>query len=539
MPAVPRRRRSGQRCVTRGEQLAGPARAAFVFPRMFGEALTPPMAADLVGIARDWEPDLLVHEQAELAAPLVGGRSCGAERHPLLRDRRAGWRPSTSRPSCWPGCGRRTASRCRRTPAATGPAISTSVRPRCRPCRSTTSEVQPLRPVRTPARCRQPAEPLVYVTLGTVAAAPGAAARRRGRRGWAAGPRAGGARTPDRSRTRSGSSPGTCRWSRGSTRPRCWAAALPWSRTVARAPSWVRWLGACPSSACRRPRTSSATPRAVSRAGASLTLAPAEVSRRQSGPRSSGCCRTPTSGWEHSGWPPRSRRCPPPRPWCPSSWHASIIMGLTRTTHATADDGTRLAVHVHGSGTPLLCLPGGPMLDSGYFRDLGGLDAHRAFAPPRPARDRRVGRAGRPRVVPLRPAGRRRRGGTPPPRPRADRPARPLRRRRPRLRTTPAAHPDRVARLVLVAPSARGLDIEITDEARSKIARLRQGEPWYAEAEAALVRIQAGTGDERGLGGHLAVHVRPLGRRGPRLTRPGWTSAATTRRRWRSARTVP
>ena len=28
---------------------AGPARAAYVFPRMFGEALTPPMAADLVG----------------------------------------------------------------------------------------------------------------------------------------------------------------------------------------------------------------------------------------------------------------------------------------------------------------------------------------------------------------------------------------------------------------------------------------------------------------------------------------------------------
>src|SRR4029078_6906474 len=39
-----------------GEELAGPARAAFVFPRMFGEALTPPMAADLVGIARDWGP---------------------------------------------------------------------------------------------------------------------------------------------------------------------------------------------------------------------------------------------------------------------------------------------------------------------------------------------------------------------------------------------------------------------------------------------------------------------------------------------------
>ena len=59
-----------------------------------------------------------------------------------------------------------------------------------------------------------------------------------------------------------------------------------------------------------------------------------------------------------------------------------------------------------------------------------------------------------------------------------------------------AAHPDRVARLVLVAPSVRGLGIEITDEARSEIARLREGEPWYAEAAAALVRIQTGAGDE-------------------------------------------
>ena len=39
---------------------------------MFGEALTPPMARDLLDIARDWGPDLLVHEHAELAAPLVG-----------------------------------------------------------------------------------------------------------------------------------------------------------------------------------------------------------------------------------------------------------------------------------------------------------------------------------------------------------------------------------------------------------------------------------------------------------------------------------
>ncbi len=47
------------------------------------------------------------------------------------------------------------------------------------------------------------------------------------------------------------------------------------------------------------------------------------------------------------------------------------------------------------------------------------------------------------------------------------------------------------------------------------MARRRAGEPWYAEAAAALARVQAGTGDERGLVGDLAVHPRSLGRRHP------------------------
>jgi UDP:flavonoid glycosyltransferase YjiC (YdhE family) len=51
--------------------LPGDQRPMFVFPRMFGEALTPPMAEDLVPLARTWRPDLLVHEHAELAAPLA------------------------------------------------------------------------------------------------------------------------------------------------------------------------------------------------------------------------------------------------------------------------------------------------------------------------------------------------------------------------------------------------------------------------------------------------------------------------------------
>ena len=47
-------------------------RAAFVFPHMFGAGATPAMMADLLPIAREWTPHLLVHEHAELAAPLVG-----------------------------------------------------------------------------------------------------------------------------------------------------------------------------------------------------------------------------------------------------------------------------------------------------------------------------------------------------------------------------------------------------------------------------------------------------------------------------------
>ena len=47
-------------------------RAAFAFPHMFGAWATPAMAAQLLPLASEWRPDLLVHEAAELASPLVG-----------------------------------------------------------------------------------------------------------------------------------------------------------------------------------------------------------------------------------------------------------------------------------------------------------------------------------------------------------------------------------------------------------------------------------------------------------------------------------
>ncbi len=52
--------------------LPPPQRAAVAFREMFAAQAAPAMLADLLPACRDWSPDLLVHEPAELAAPLVG-----------------------------------------------------------------------------------------------------------------------------------------------------------------------------------------------------------------------------------------------------------------------------------------------------------------------------------------------------------------------------------------------------------------------------------------------------------------------------------
>lgn len=143
----------------------------------------------------------------------------------------------------------------------------------------------------------------------------------------------------------------------------------------------------------------------------------------------------------------------------------------------------------------MLCLPGGPMLDSAYFRDLGGLAERRAFArmdlrgtgdsevPPDPASyrcDRQVADVE---------AVRRHLGLT----------------RLDLMGHSAGAnlayryaeqHPDRVGRLLLVTPSTRGVGVEISDDARTAMARRRSREPWYAEAAAALQRVQEGSEDE-------------------------------------------
>lgn len=51
--------------------LAPQDHAAFAYPTMFGAWAAPAMVQDLLPLARAWQPDVLVHETAELGAPLV------------------------------------------------------------------------------------------------------------------------------------------------------------------------------------------------------------------------------------------------------------------------------------------------------------------------------------------------------------------------------------------------------------------------------------------------------------------------------------
>ncbi|MFF5501298.1 alpha/beta fold hydrolase [Streptomyces roseolus] len=166
----------------------------------------------------------------------------------------------------------------------------------------------------------------------------------------------------------------------------------------------------------------------------------------------------------------------------------------------SAPDGTLLAYHESGprSGAPLLCLPGGPMQDSAYLGDLGGLGGRRivrldlrgtgaSAAPADPGSyrcDRLVGDVEALRVhlgldaVDLlgHSAG-------------ANLAA---------LYVT--RHAERVRRLVLVTPGTAAAGIATAPEERLAAARLRAGEPWFAEAYAALEEVTAGRGTGESFG---------------------------------------
>ncbi|MFI7108395.1 alpha/beta fold hydrolase [Nonomuraea sp. NPDC050227] len=162
----------------------------------------------------------------------------------------------------------------------------------------------------------------------------------------------------------------------------------------------------------------------------------------------------------------------------------------------TSYDGLKLACHVSGDGSPVVCLPGGPMQASAYLGDLGGLSAHRRLI-----------------MADLRGTGR---SAVPPDTAsyRCDRLVDDVEALREHLGLDrmdllshsggtnlavlyAARHPERVGRLVLVAPSVAAVGVRITEEVRRETARLREGEPWFPEAFAALEKVMSGqaTGD--------------------------------------------
>ena len=160
-----------------------------------------------------------------------------------------------------------------------------------------------------------------------------------------------------------------------------------------------------------------------------------------------------------------------------------------------AADGTELAYHLQGEGVPLVCLPGGPMRESAYLGDLGGLSGHRQLI-----------------MLDLRGTGS------------SAVPADPASYRCDRLAEDVAAlqdhlgldscdvlghsaganiavqyavrHHQRVSKLALITPSMRAVDLEPDTDMRREIVKLRQGEPWFAEAAAAFERIVTGAGTE-------------------------------------------
>ena len=156
-----------------------------------------------------------------------------------------------------------------------------------------------------------------------------------------------------------------------------------------------------------------------------------------------------------------------------------------------AYDGTELAYHVFGDGAPVVCLPGGPMQDSVYLGDLGGLSAHRQLI----MLDLRgTGQSAIPddtasyrcdRLVDDVEALRERLG--------LDRMDLLAHSGGANLAVLYAGrHPERVSRLTLITPSVFAVGIPITGDDRIEAARLREDEPWFPTAFAALEAIVAG-----------------------------------------------
>jgi pimeloyl-ACP methyl ester carboxylesterase len=193
---------------------------------------------------------------------------------------------------------------------------------------------------------------------------------------------------------------------------------------------------------------------------------------------------TATGGSEHSLTSADGARARAPEPDGPP-------LRPTVVRNVPAHDGTRLACHVTGEGAPVICLPGGPMQDTEYLGDLGGLTAHRELI----MLDLRgTGRS----AVPEDTASYR-----------CDRLVDDVEALREHLGLDrvdllahcaganlaalyAARHPGRVGRLALITPSTVAVGITATAEQRLGVARRQAGKPWFAAAFAALEAIVAG-----------------------------------------------
>lgn len=150
----------------------------------------------------------------------------------------------------------------------------------------------------------------------------------------------------------------------------------------------------------------------------------------------------------------------------------------------TSYDGAKLAYHRAGSGPPLVCLPGGPGLETGYLGDLGGLGGSRELILPD---SRGTGDS----EVPADPVAYR-----------CDRIARDVEALRAKLGLETmdllghsaggtvallyaAAYPERVGRLILLTPSVHALGLTFSEEEQRAVMRRRSAEPWFAAAWAA------------------------------------------------------
>lgn len=156
-----------------------------------------------------------------------------------------------------------------------------------------------------------------------------------------------------------------------------------------------------------------------------------------------------------------------------------------------AYDGTQLACHIRGEGTPAVCLPGGPMRDSTYLGDLGGLSDRLQLI----LLDHRgTGQS----ATPADPASYR-----------CDRlidDVEALREHLGLARINLLAHsagtnlavlyaaryPEHISTLVLVTPSSYAVGLTTTADDRREVLRLRNGESWFESASAAFERINAG-----------------------------------------------